>query len=511
MKPPTAESYWVVDGKVLAGKYPGAKRDAEARAKIEALLSAGIRTFVDLTDDGELLPYATLLPPDAAHHRIAFVDVTCPSMEQVTRALDLIEEGAERGAVYVHCRGGCGRTGVVIGCYLAEQGLDPEAALERVHELTRRLWSKPCPETPEQVALIRDWRRSPTLVDRVRGCLLGGAVGDALGAPVEFLRSDQIRRRFGRAGITEFAPAYGRRGAVTDDTQMTLFTAEGLLRADNRGRAKGICDPPSIVWNAYQRWLHTQGEKVDASLLDGWLVGLDALASRRAPGTTCLSALGGGMMPQTQHAANDSKGCGGVMRAAPAGILVYGRPFDAGSAIAALTHGHPSGYLSAGYFAAVIDLVLDGQSLAEAAEVALRELQTQRDSDECASAVRAAITAAQSGDPDGRAIASLGEGWVAEEALAISLYCALLATTFEEGVRLAVNHDGDSDSTGSIAGNLLGAEQGVGAIPDRWLAELELRDVITEIADDLARHREGRDVLGPDEFEPKDWAKYPGW
>ena len=89
--------------------------------------------------------------------------------------------------------------------------------------------------------------------DRVRGCLLGGAVGDALGTLVEFLSLDEIRQRFGPQGVTGYEPAYGRRGAITDDTQMTLWTAEGLLRAGNRFLDRGICRPEVVVWGAYQR------------------------------------------------------------------------------------------------------------------------------------------------------------------------------------------------------------------------------------------------------------------
>ena len=95
--------------------------------------------------------------------------------------------------------------------------------------------------------------------NRIRGCLLGGAIGDALGAPVEFMSAAQIRRRFGPDGIGDYAEAYGRRGAITDDTQMTLFTAEGLLRAFVRDTLKGLASFPSVVSHAYLRWLRTQG------------------------------------------------------------------------------------------------------------------------------------------------------------------------------------------------------------------------------------------------------------
>ena len=136
---------------------------------------------------------------------------------------------------------------------------------------------------------------SLTMQSRFRGCLLGGAVGDALGAPVEFLTSARIADHFGPHGIRDFVPAYGRAGAITDDTQMTLFTAEGLLRAQVRYANKGICHPPSIVHHAYLRWLKTQNEEPERIGfeigMDGWLVGLHPLWSRRAPGDTCISAL----------------------------------------------------------------------------------------------------------------------------------------------------------------------------------------------------------------------------
>src|SRR5579885_827723 len=113
----------------------------------------------------------------------------------------------------------------------------------------------------------------PSVRERFAGCLLGGAVGDALGAPVEFWTLAEIRRRLGAAGMTDYLPAYGRHGAITDDTQMTLFTAEGVLRADNRGREKGIADPIALVHRAYLRWLRTQQERPPArpDPDDGWL------------------------------------------------------------------------------------------------------------------------------------------------------------------------------------------------------------------------------------------------
>ncbi len=119
-------------------------------------------------------------------------------------------------------------------------------------------------------------------------------------------------------------------------------------------------------------------------------------------------------------------------------------------------------------------------------------------------AIDVAVSLARAdGEPTAERVETLGAGWVAEEALAIALYCALVARDYEHGVRLAVNHSGDSDSTGSMAGNVLGVMRGLGQVPPRWLAQLELRDVITTIASDVAGARSGED-------EPS-WDRYPGW
>ena len=104
----------------------------------------------------------------------------------------------------------------------------------------------------------------------------------------------EIRRRIGPAGVKDYVPAYGRVGAFTDDTQMTLFTAEGIMRAWVRSSLRGVCGVSGVLHHAYLRWLLTQGERPPSEVeigTDGWLVGVPALHSRRAPGNTCLSAL----------------------------------------------------------------------------------------------------------------------------------------------------------------------------------------------------------------------------
>jgi ADP-ribosylglycohydrolase len=338
--------------------------------------------------------------------------------------------------------------------------------------------------------------------ERFVGCMLGGAVGDALGAPVEFLSRAEIIERFGPDGIMDLAEAYGRVGAITDDTQMAMFTAEGMIPAVQRAMAKGIWGTePAFVYHAYRYWLKTQGEPLPpVPVMHGLrlplggeyrsaLLDLTEMHARRAPGRTCIAALKSGNYGTVKKPINQSKGCGGVMRIAPAGL--YGR-FEAGCDIAAITHGHPSGYLAAGFLTVAIGALAQGRELPTAIELARARLIDCDDHEEVLAAVERACDEAKRGaSPE--TVERLGRGWVAEEALAIALYCALAADDFENGVRLAVNHGGDSDSTGAITGNLLGTLHGVRAIPDRWLAQLELRAEIEELALRLLASGEQRD------------------
>lgn len=363
---------------------------------------------------------------------------------------------------------------------------------------------------------------TPTIRDRFRGCLLGGAVGDALGAPVEFMGHGDIVRKFGKDGIRDYVPAYGRKGAITDDTQMTLFTAEGLLRADVRGRMRGLTTYPGVTDHAYLRWLETQGQKAPIEIgRDGWLWQVKDLHYRRAPGNTCLSALKA-KVDFGDPARNDSKGCGGVMRVAPAGLFgwqyrereeIAKEVFDLGAELAGLTHGHPSGQWPAGVLALLVMRLLEGMPLPEALQEAKTILRTRDRHQETLNALTMAEALAASGTPPSASeVEKLGGGWVAEEALAISVYCALVAKDFEHGIVLAVNHSGDSDSTGAIAGNLLGAMLGTSVIPDRWLHGVELREVVESLADDLhdfPTWNIGEMVDGGD--NERVWERYPGW
>jgi len=348
-----------------------------------------------------------------------------------------------------------------------------------------------------------------TLFDRICGCLLGGACGDALGAPVEFLSLDQIISRYGAGGITRFDKAYGGLGLITDDTQMTLFTVEGLIRASVRFALKGICHPPSVVHNAYRRWLMTQDgsyEDLSRNPPDGWLITEKRLWAKRAPGNTCLSALRdmGGVLGVP--AQNDSKGCGTVMRDAPFGLMVWNDPsraFALAAETARLTHGHPAARYASGAIAAIIAHITKGSDIEAAVHDTLALLRGEPDAHEVLAAVGRARDLSR--DPDWRKrLPELGAGWVAEEALAIAILCGLAAHDPREAIIAAVNHGGDSDSTGAITGNIVGAFHGPDALPPEWVDHVELKDVIRTLAEDLTAVIDG--TADPEKL----WDRYPG-
>lgn len=346
-----------------------------------------------------------------------------------------------------------------------------------------------------------------TRKDSLFGCLLGGALGDALGAPIEFMKLSSIREEYGSGGVVDLTEVLTERNGkrialITDDTQMTLFTAEGFLRACNRFRDRGICDPLTVMRNAYIRWLRTQGLDIDYddfwkdSIESGWLIEVKELHARRSPGSTCLNAL------ITGKPVSNSKGCGGVMRVAPIGFLAAD-PFRFACDAARLTHGHPCGYLPAGFLANMIAHISCGKDLISSIYSSRGILQGFGKHKECLAAIDRALEMALD---EGVAacpetVELLGGGWVGEEALSISVYCSIAAAgDFKKGLSLAVNHSGDSDSTGAITGNIMGAQLGMGALPKSWLEHLELREVIEEIASDMFN--------GVEDL-PDSWSKYP--
>lgn len=357
--------------------------------------------------------------------------------------------------------------------------------------------------------------------DNYIACLLGGAIGDALGAPVEFMDINEIRNRYCDHGVTDFVEFPGSIGEFTDDTQMTLFTAEGLLRAAHRANLKGIGGTLHyITYTSYLRWLHTQG--IDPvihqnlpwryDLDSGWLIKQRELYHTRAPGNTCISALSSGKAGTIDDPLNNSKGCGTIMRMAPVGLMFYGQnehAFATACELSAITHGHPCAYLSAGFFASMISDLAAGINLEDAINNAISILKDWKKHDETLRAVDQALELFSNKLP-GNVIApeiieKHGRGWTAEEALSISIFVSLCyKNDYKGGVLAAVNHSGDSDSTGSIVGNVLGLLTGLGSVPEKWIKNLKYSNIVKQIAEDLYAVAKGEHMHPDDEW----WEKY---
>lgn len=344
------------------------------------------------------------------------------------------------------------------------------------------------------------------LQNKIRGSITGGAIGDALGYPIEFVYSfNDICARYGKEGITDFDMSYPwleseeKKALFSDDTQMTLYTAEGLLEAERNGKpiAPTVC-------NAYLAWYaHQAGRKVKISY-QSKLSEIEELNQNRAPGNTCLSALAAihaGKEPQ-----NASKGCGGIMRVAPVGL--YGAAHDWSPAdtarlageLAELTHLHPLSTYSSAALAVIVQLcassedTVDKEMFKGIVDKSLKIVSNIYGADAAAmdefrKIVGNAMSLENDPQSDWQIIEDrIGEGWVAEETLAIALFSTLRHVDDFTGCLIsAVNHGGDSDSTGAVAGNIIGAILGDDAIPGKFKKEIQLRDLLLHAADDLAK------------------------
>lgn len=351
------------------------------------------------------------------------------------------------------------------------------------------------------------------LQDKIRGSLIGGAIGDALGYPVEFMSLAAIKNKYGKDGITDFELNEKSKAVVSDDTQMTLFTANGLMFGVTRWATHSmLADLPNYVQEAYKEWYQTQTKVEDYNAHHTcWIRDIKELNVCRAPGNTCMSAL-----RDVNNVNNNSKGCGGIMRVAPVALYLYAENVRAikhgddahftqetidkyAGDCAAITHKHPLGYISAAIFVDVLYRLLQTDEkitfdvVCNFVDSALSTLMGIYTSKQEAAALgelwyisKRAIELAKKDMEDSEAISELGEGWVAEETWAIALYCVLKhLNSFEDAVVASVNHDGDSDSTGSVCGNLMGAIVGYDAIPEKYKTNIELKNVILAIADDM--------------------------
>ncbi len=317
--------------------------------------------------------------------------------------------------------------------------------------------------------------------EKRQACLYGGAIGDAFGYEIEFSSIGSIKSRYGKAGLQQPVFQNGKL-IVSDDTQMTLFTLEAINTCDAQSPKTEVVERIRL---AYLDWYHTQLKNPETYSYTGTIGHSKILHVMRAPGNCCMSSMAGGGPGTPEAPINDNKGCGGVMRVAPIGLFPEkwnaNQVFELAMRAAAITHTHPTGYLASGTIAVVIRYMMDGDDLSEAIHQATGILTNYRGHEETLFKVQHAVELTGSDLKPLQAVGALGEGWIAEEALAIGLYAAMKGKDFVDVIRIGANHSGDSDSTASIAGQLYGAWKGTEEIPKEWIKSLDVLELIEQL------------------------------
>jgi ADP-ribosyl-[dinitrogen reductase] hydrolase len=477
---PLAESYWVIPGRLLAGKYPGGKNLKEMERRLGPLLDAGFDGFLDLTEAGEVPPYESYLPETVTYVRKAITDHGVPRdaayMGEILAALDELLAGGRR--VYVHCRAGIGRTGTVVACHLIEQGLAPEAALARLNELWQGsdrsdTWPE-VPETDVQRDFIRayvpaaDPTRAPevmdaarTLRDRFQGALLGLAVGDALAAHTQFRKPGS----FAVVGdLLGGGPFDLPRGAWTDDTAMALLLGESLLeRAGFDGQDQV---------NRYVRW-----QREGYGSATGQCVGISASVARALATALYRRQPFAGSHDPAQLDKDP------LSRVAPVVMYFFSDPNAAiarAAEAARITAQAPMVLDCVRLLAAMLRQALAGRDKAAI-------LRPPRESWESLN-TRPEVLAVYEGSYLRRMPPEITGGGHVVQALEAALWAFHRGESFREGALLAANLGRDCDVVAATYGQIAGAYHGVSAIPGIWRNSLMRQEVVIDTADRLLTH-----------------------
>ncbi len=310
------------------------------------------------------------------------------------------------------------------------------------------------------------------MLNRIKGCLLGLAVGDALGAPVEHLSWEKIKEKYGESGIADYDVWNGfKPGFYTDDTQLSLATAKGCIHAHFSLMRGGEAHSKEFVYKSYMVWLE--------SLQDPCHV--------RHPGYTCMHVLQSGEKGSIRNPINDSTEASGILRTAPVGLAFPpGMAFREAADYAALTHGHPSAYYAAAFLAEIIAHIIEGKSLQDAVELSIELLVAFENHEDLLRYLEIALELFLDQKSVEEAISQMGDGVSAAEVLAFGVFCALKHVfEFSEGVKASVNYSGISTSSGLVTGAILGTLLGHEGISDHWVSGLENSQEIIEIAEDM--------------------------
>ena len=517
---PLPGTYWVDVGVLLAGAYPGHVDPTLASERLGLLLDLGVDWFIDLTWPGELPAYEALLPGPAArgvrapvrYSRRPIRDHGLPAArEQMLEILDEIDAARAAGhRLYVHCRAGIGRTGTVIGCLLARRGGDGRRALAELDRLWRaggrdRDWPR-TPETEPQVRYVRGWREDPArpaggtaraggaartgararpggpaaadgelpelavaerMRDRYRGLLLGLALGDALGAPVQHRRAGSFQPV---GDLIGGGPYDLPRGAWTDDTALPLLLADSLL-------ACGRYDARDFVQRC-QRW---QREGYLSST--GQCLGITATTAR----ALAQAQWSGKPLAGPHDPARAEKEP--LLRAGVAVAFALADPAEAialAAEVARPTHQAPIALDACRYYAALLIGALRGESRPTLLAPDFTPVPGLWERQPLKREV-AAIAAGgwrSEGQAAGAQPGDGGDG-SALDGLVVTLRALARGTGYRDTVLFAVNLGGDADTNGALVGQLAGALYGARGLPPHWLAGLVAADLVARSADRL--------------------------
>jgi len=467
---PLRNCYWVLPGELLAGEHPGGATPEATRERLRRLLAAGIDCFVDLTHASELAGYDVQLPLSVEYIRKPIGDHSIPDDPgRMAEVLDTLHDALRSGRhVYVHCRAGIGRTGMVVGCLLVERGMSGETALLELNRLWQqsersKVWVS-VPETREQTDYVRHWKPRPPalqtahgadpllepgalsaargLRERFQGALLGLATGDAVAAPTQYRRAGTFTPVGDMIGGGPFDLP---RGAWSDDTAMALCLAESLLECNGFDARDQV--------ERYQRW--QQQGYLSAT---GQCVGITASTARALA------------------------------------MAQWRRQTFSGS--------HDPGQLDPEPLSRVASVVMfffaTGEAAEEhASEAARTTCQAPPVLEACRTLARA-LHAALSGKPkaaimahappDARAPASWKGTGTAPAALGAALHAFGSTGSFRDAILTAANLGGNSDVVAAVCGQLAGAHYSASAIPALWRNSLMQKALIEGFADRLLTH-----------------------
>jgi len=339
---------------------------------------------------------------------------------------------------------------------------------------------------------------------RFIGAFTGFAVGDAFGYPCREMSYEKICSRFEKKGCLRLPINAASDSALfTDNTQLTLFTADGIIWASYSNAPEGV-NYSEYVFYAYQYWLYTQTKTVaderyswifdrNANPYRSKLIKTKGLYKKRFSSTVNIDALleaSNMNYGKIGKSLNNNSDNGGLKRVMPAGLYFnYDTllAFRAGADFAAITHGDPTAFLAAGCYSAIIAELVNGARIDDALDKAMVILKSYKNFDECYKTLENVKNLlADASVPPLEAVSEIGRGVRADEALGIAVFCAALhEDSYENAVRLAVNHDGESDVCGALCGGLLGAYHGARFVPKKWVKKLSLLRLIEDTAIEL--------------------------